>query len=368
MISDRESRPVLAHRTARADVVSAALIQADCTTESAPLLVSFCDDTEIAERFAPKRTGSILLADSYSRLGFARKSERVSECGSWLEFAHEIDNFGSVSESGRLHRANFCRDRLCPMCSWRRSLKIFSQVSRVMDSIQDDYKFLFLTLTVPNCSGSDLGSVIADMFSAWSRFTRQKDFKKNVCGFFRALEITRNPVTGMFHPHFHCILAVHRNYGKWVYVKRDRWLEMWQRAMRDYSISQVDIRVVKPKGGSIKSAVAETAKYTVKSSDYLLDQDSRLTDSIVSLLVPVLASRRLSHMGGIFADTQKQLNLGDPEDGDLVNVDSPQLRSDVQQLIVTYGWTAGAYKITSVRAEAGTAAEAAAAPRYMERN
>lgn len=44
------------------------------------------------------------------------------------------------------------------MCAWRRSLKIFGQVSKVMDHVEKNYnyRYIFLTLTVKNCYGEDL--------------------------------------------------------------------------------------------------------------------------------------------------------------------------------------------------------------------
>ena len=53
----------------------------------------------------------------------------LKECGDTLVFVR--------NEKGkkRLHGANFCRNRLCPMCNWRRSLKMYSQVSQITDKI-----------------------------------------------------------------------------------------------------------------------------------------------------------------------------------------------------------------------------------------
>ena len=78
------------------------------------------------EEFENKKK-SLLLSESYKRLGLEKKSFRVSECGTFLEFKKFVD--GSL----KLNGANFCKVRLCPMCSWRRSLKIFSQVSEIMN-------------------------------------------------------------------------------------------------------------------------------------------------------------------------------------------------------------------------------------------
>ena len=97
--------------------------------------------------------------------------------------------------------------------------------------------------------------------------------------------------------------------------------------------------------GSLSSAVAEVAKYAVKSSDYLFEDNPVLTDEIVSVLSSALAGRRLVSFGGCFRKAWQLLNLDDPENGDLVNLDgkiNPQLR----YLIIRFGWSAGVYKFT----------------------
>lgn len=327
------------------------------------------NDKEVNERFAPKRKYSLLLSESFLRLGFDRKSERVFDCGTFLEFRKSLQDLSDVSIPYRLSAANFCRERLCPMCSWRRSLKIFGQVSKIMDEIENKYSFIFLTLTVPNCSGNDLSATIDKLHKGFHKLFNYKRVKTACFGFFRALEITRNKNSksksfGTYHPHFHVIIAVHKRYFKGRdYIARDDWLNLWQKAMKDSSITQVDVRRVKPKdailldGSSAKfvkslgSAVAEAAKYTVKSSDYIYENDSSLTDEVVSTLSAALFHRRLCAFGGIFEDVRKQLQLDDCEDGDLIHVDSDELRPDLGYMIRRYGWSAGVYKLTDYSVE-----------------
>lgn len=150
---------------------------------------------------------SSVLSVVYSMLEFDSRSERVSECGSFLEFRVS-------SEDVKLQHANFCKDRLCPMCNWRRSLKIFSQVSKVMDSMAE-YEFIFLTLTVKNCAAADLPKTVDVLLSGWRYlYNKNKEFKSVICGTFRSLEVTRNKKNGTYHPHLHCILAVKPSYFK----------------------------------------------------------------------------------------------------------------------------------------------------------
>lgn len=313
---------------------------------------------ELEKKFTPKRKSAELLAQSYVRLGYDAKAERVGECGTELEFRKSEDS----SDNWRLSNANFCRDRLCPMCSWRRSYKTFAQVSQVMDVIADKYAFIFLTLTVPNCAPDDLIKTIDGIQKGWHNLTQQKRFKSSVRGFFKALEVTRNADNGTYHPHLHNILAVdkHNYFNGKQYIKRDEWLSMWQKVMKDPTITQVDVRRCKAKDDirdgmdavkALGAAVAEVAKYSVKSSDYLIPGEYDLTDEIVFTLGAALHSRRLTAFGGVFDEVHKKLMLDDCENGDLINVDGSTMRSDVAVMIRKYGWGCGAYKLLEERRE-----------------
>ncbi len=325
------------------------------------LLCQDSPERELKEKFEPKKLLSELLANSYSRISdsktqgsseeflFKKKSSRVSECGSFLEFVRYHDFNTDVSDI-KLHNANFCRDRMCPMCSWRRSLKIFSQVSQIMNLISNDYTFLFLTLTVPNCSSEALSDTISNISDGWSRFRHYKEVQSVVKGYFKALEITRNKSNGTFHPHIHTVLAVKKSYfNSRDYIQHDKWLSLWQKAMRDYSITQVDIRKAKSyqkekSNYNLSSAVAEIAKYSVKPSDYIISDNEVLTDEIVSVLSLALNNRRLCSFGGVFDKARGKLGLDDCEDGDLLHIDD-EIRSDLAVQIFRYGWSCGVYKL-----------------------
>ena len=333
--------------------------QADCQENVLDRCnTDYTEFTEIEKKFTPKRQCSELLALSYERIGFQSKANRVSDCGTFLEFAHEISSDGFISEKGKLHNANFCKDRLCPLCSWRRSYKIFSQASQIMELIGSEYDFLFLTLTVPSVPSEMLSETISRMIKSWDKLCKRKSFKTSVNGFFRALEITRNNNSnsksyGLYHPHFHCVLAVSRSYFKDKYISRDEWLSLWQSCYKDMSITQVDIRRARDKfsdqdetvSNHLSSAVAEIAKYAVKSSDYIFADDESLTDDIVRTLAEALRGRRLTAYGGCFKEAFEKLKLDDAEEGDLVHIND-KLNSSLVWLIVRYGWSAGAYKMT----------------------
>lgn len=131
--------------------------------------------------------------------------------------------------------------------------------------------FIFLTLTVPNCSGSELSNVLTEMNNAFrNKFAKYSKFENCVNGYVKKVEITYNSKQSSksyntYHPHFHILLSVNQSYfdDKRLYVKHSDWLQMWQKAMKDTSISQVNVKRAN------KKAVLEMSKYMAKDSQYL---------------------------------------------------------------------------------------------------
>lgn len=280
------------------------------------------------------------LSKSYARIGqfFKGKAERTGDCGDFLEFTKRKD------DSLALTRANFCKVRLCPMCSWRRSLKLFGQVSRVMDHAEENHNFryLFLTLTVKNCYEEDFKETLDNMTKAFNKMTRRKKFKSAIKGYFRALEVTYNPIDDSYHPHFHIIFAVSTTYFKDQYINQKEWGNLWKDCLNvDYD-PIVDIRALKKNN---KKEVSEVAKYTVKSDDFLIKEDGKIneeiTDKVVKTLDLGLHRKRLVSFGFIFKDIHKKLNLDDAEQGDLVNTDNEEIREDLTDTIIRVQWNIG---------------------------
>lgn len=324
---------------------------------------------ELKKRFEPKKKSTYPLSECYLRIGEIKRADNVRNCGTFLEFAREIN-----TNKCKLHNANFCRDRLCPLCSWRRSYKIFGQVSRIMDNIEDDFDFIFLTLTVPNVPASELPAKIDQMQKAFRQMMQfDKRIKRACAGYFKALEVTHNKNRfsksyDTYHPHFHNILAMDKGYCKSKnYIKQSEWLDIWRRVMHDNSITQVDVRMCKNKSSdecleaehSISSAVAEAAKYAVKSNDYIIPWSEDLTDSSVRAFLSALSGRRLCSFGGIFNHVRKALQLDDAENGDLVHVEAEKLRADVALQIYKYGWSQGVYKLIAVERKCSPLIDAA---------
>lgn len=337
MPTKEQSRPVLPHGCGSA--LAPSLQSASVGSDSQDDFISIEEKLqgEISGKFQPKKEKSLMLADSYLQLDYEKRAFRVLDCGTFLEF-HVVDG------TKKLKKANFCKDRLCPMCNWRRSLKIFNQMSQVMNLLEPlGFIFVFLTLTVRNCSADDFQATIQQMFDGWRYlYHKNRIFRSAVLGTHRSLEVTINPKSFLFHPHFHNILAVKPDYFSNGYITQRQWSALWRKACNlDYD-PVVHIRKFKPGKNGIASAVAEASKYAVKDSDFLVPDLNQRLSSVESLLSG-LSGRRLVSDTGCFLKARQQLALGDPEDGDLIDLDAVQLREDVAQMIVRYGWRNGIY-------------------------
>ena len=286
------------------------------------------------------KTEAQLLAVAYELAGDTAKASRLRCCADSLAFA--------PTEDGRLHlqSAAFCRVRLCPVCQWRRSLKVYGQTIDIVRYLAQQraaqgrkpYAYLMLTLTVPNIPGPQLGQGITDIHRAWQRIMQRADVRAAVQGWMRGTEVTRNATTGMYHHHIHAVLAVLPSYcnGR-TYIARDRWLAMWREATRDPSITQLDIRRCY---GSAEAAAAEIAKYSAKVSDYVQPDDVDTMQQAVMELDKALARRRFVAWGVVMRDAHSALELDDAEDGDLLHI-GEDAEAAADDALLVWDWVPG---------------------------
>lgn len=285
-----------------------------------------------------KKKRSLLMADHYGEVeGLEKKTERMYDCGGVLTFKLREGRL-------KLYQAYFCKARLCPMCNWRRSLKIAFQNKKIVEEVnnREKVKWIFLTLTVRNVERQELKDIMNQMTKAWNRFTGYARFKKSVKGYFRALEVTRNwdkesDWYGTYHPHFHVLFAVPQSYFKKNYIKQSEWTSMWQRAMKLNYTPIVHVKRVQAKKESLdfveiedemkkaiveQNAIFEVSKYPVKDIDVIRGNEVTVENAqVVKDLDGSLAYKRLISYGGLLKEIHKELNLSDAEDGDLVHVD-----------------------------------------------
>lgn len=259
-----------------------------------------------------KKQENLVYANYLNELGYL-KAKNVRECGEVLQFA--IDENGQF----KLHNTWFCKSRLCPMCAWRRRLKLVSETSTILDrAMLADPKseFLFLTLTLKNAELGGLKEALQALHQGFNRLMKYKRISNIAKGYIRSTEITINRKNKQYHPHLHVMLMVPKDYSRRKqykrYVSQEEWVALWRRALQinyDPVVNIKKVRARKRKNGTESGELAaakEVAKYQVKSKEYLTGQ---VKSDLVYLdeLESALRNTRQFGYGGLLKEIRQQL-------------------------------------------------------------
>lgn len=317
---------------------------------------------EIAEKldtFAERKIRARKISGSFRRMGNNDKYLKICGCGTFLGF----------TSTNELYTANFCRDKLCPMCQWRRTRLLFGQLVSVCDSIGESKKFgnpVLITLTMRNEPILKLRNCIDTLLCAWRRLSNLSRFRKSFPGWYRTVEVTIEKKTlpsnqptldsdydfsdlpseiakmGNVincHPHVHILAFTSDDYfSSDSYVSQRELSSLWKRALGVRYQPVVDIRAVRADPVNFKKSVNEVVKYAVKSTDFEY-MDSVALDTSLYFLDGALTSRRLVSFGGIMRDMHQLLNLTDVDNGALANTSSTiEIRREILQAMDFFRW------------------------------
>ncbi len=139
---------------------------------------------------------------------------------------------------------------------------------------------VFNTFNKNAIDGDTLEQSLKHLTKAFDRLSRYKRLNKillDLC----STEVTVNKNDGSYNQHMHVLLCVENAYfrKKENYITQEEWVNLWQRALQVDYRPVANIKAIKPnkKGDKdIESAIKETSKYSVKSSDFLTDDDEKI--------------------------------------------------------------------------------------------
>lgn len=292
-------------------------------------------------KWRERKLKNIELAGRLDKLGY-RSFERVYQCAEVLKFVEQQDG------TKKLYQSYFCKNKLCPICNWRRSMKYAYQAELVVNEAMKRYpkgRFLFLTLTIKNVSGKELNKTLSKMTEGFRRLMMYKKVDKNILGYLRATEVTYSSEHENYHPHLHVLLFVRPSYfrSKEDYLKQEDWTKLWAKAMKLNYVPVVDIRAVRAKKQQdLKSAIIETAKYPVKpfdvdtSKEQLTEKDK---DRVTADLIDGLYRKRQIGFGKLFKEIKAELELDSIEEGNLVKTGADETtESTGREIIAIWNW------------------------------
>jgi plasmid rolling circle replication initiator protein Rep len=283
--------------------------------------------------------------------GLLRQAVRVRDCGQALFYALVVDQqTGEITL--KLHNADLCHWRHCPICQWRRMLANLARLNVALPKILEQYptaRWAMLTLTVRNPSVSDLRETIQAMNKGWARLIERKAWP--ALGWIRATEVTRAK-DGAAHPHFHCLMLVPASYFGKGYIPTCEWVQLWRQSMRLNYDPVCDIRQVKAKPGrELPNSAAEAAmidavrgggakevlKYATKTADLLSGGPEWLAEFVEQVHgLKFLASGGV--LKGILKDRddgeENLVHVGEGDEDGAAN--APKLRFDWRPSVKRY--------------------------------
>lgn len=249
------------------------------------------------------------VGDKLIEAGLIKRGYAIKMCGSELQF-DVCQDCGHIM----LRRALLCRDRLCPICNWRLSIKryaIMTQIMQLLYTRHPEAAYSLVTLTARNCRTGELKEYLGRMQRAWEAASRQRWARNDIIGWARSIEVTYNDEKGTLHPHYHILVVGTDNAA---YDLRAEWLKQCNKMglKVDMKAQHVDdIEVDHKAGASLAAAVCETYKYMVKSSDVL-----EMPLGVLRSFAAGVAGKRLISFGGEIKAIAAELEAGNMDEAD----------------------------------------------------
>lgn len=282
------------------------------------------------------------------------RAERMRNCGNKL--IYKIEN-GHMIYGG----ASLCRDRLCPLCAWRLSIKRTGEMINTAALLAERYphtKAIHVVLTVRNVHADELREALQQMTQGFTRLKKLKLWRDYVCGYMRSVEVTYNADTDTYHPHIHVICIVEDRYTRQISI--GDWIDMWQDSARlcyrpivwataayrkpapvEAACMAYPTEELSAQDGAAASAIVEATKYAIKPAAI---NDLAASGELGEIALAMRGVRMIS-FGGIVKKLRAELGYStkdEPEEQIPPAVIVPEAGIDRYYLI--YTWSGAAWR------------------------
>lgn len=249
-----------------------------------------------------------MLKNSEVANATARTLDVVKSCGDVVKYAIAYEGDMKSVKHKKLLYTETCGNRWCLRCMQRKALSDALEIYTLANYLytEKNYRFLFITLTAPNCSGDDLRDTISQFNKGIDRLFKREPYRSDFKAWITKVETTYNVKRKDYHPHLHVLVAVDKRYLKDSdrFVSNDRLRKDWRDVFGDDTITQVDIK--KASGDTKRKrmkSVLELAKYTAKPSHYLRDQ------KVFDTFFDAMKNRQALRFCGEFSELHKMYDL-----------------------------------------------------------
>lgn len=225
----------------------------------------------------------------YGTVDSIEKTEKASKYDSCRDYAWFLRH----RDTGEIRVASACcKLRWCPLCMRSKRFVITQEVVKWLKNVR---RPKFLTFTLRHNDDS-LADRLNDLYKFFRNVRRTKWFKRNVKGGVWFFQVTKNPETGRWHPHIHCLVDSN-------FLPKEKLSELWELITGDSKI--VDVRSVKDH----KKTAEYVARYASAPCRLL---NFSVDDSIE--IMQTLHGRRICGTWGTGSDMS--FKLTPPDDAD----------------------------------------------------
>ena len=247
------------------------------------------------------------ISDKLITIGLKGRGYRMKDCGSFIKYKICPD-----CGTFYVEKTNLCRDRFCPVCNWRLSLKRYVKMHDVFEIIDQRYPraiYTMITLTLKNCDREYIDLALDRISEAWHKIYCSKKFRQLVNGYAKSIEITYNRNTHQFHPHLHIIVMwkdrSHDDYiiNRWIKLINKYGPELAVHAAQEGHEIYTTEKGGETFGNSKFGAILEVFKYAIKNNEL---EDMPLSD--FKALLYSVNSRRFISFGGIIKSVAAEVN------------------------------------------------------------
>lgn len=278
-----------------------------------------CQEPRVLKKLCIKRKSNKAVIKYLEDTKQDKRAENIQSCGTYIGIT-QIENVTHIVKS------NFCRDRLCAICAWRRQSKFIAQTMPILNRIAEDYRFLFMTLTIKNCDIEDIKKNVDIMLQGFHRLFMRRKFKRVIKGLIRSVEITFNEKVKTVHPHIHILAVVNKDYfdNTEDYITHDELMKVWKECCRLNYNPIVDIRRVNDTG----AGAVETMKYSLKPT--IENEALRAFD--------MLKGKRLISFTGIIRELRAQMKYSGIEELNIYDNVQNHVKYDLYKFDVNAGF------------------------------
>ena len=282
----------------------------------------------ITQKLAQKKAYNRKAIEWLMQEGLKDKAANIEACGEHIGIT-------DISGIAKIVKADFCRERLCSVCAWRRQSRFLAQMFPVINRLEaQGYRFIFVTLTMRNMGLDGLQEAVDVLLHGFELLRKRRKIKRAWKGVCRSLELTYNPERDDFHPHIHLLIAVEQDYfaNPSKYITKTQLWQIWRDCIKaDYNPS-VDIEAT----DNTAHAGVETLKYSLKPTQ---------AEHAFQAFYYVLRHRRLISFTGLFADIRRELRYSD---FDSILTDQEDITQGHPITYQLYTWDAsgGVYKFS----------------------